>query len=406
MRTNYLFLTAAAASMLMLTACTHDDSSSTESAPVSNELIISTRHSEMGITRAESNIQSEQFKQGEPIHVFLRDATDILDSTRYSSPRLYITTNTTGSLSPATDNGGGTYTANSNKLYWPKLMHSLHIYGIYPIGSVGWSARKTTSADADTYTTNNSAFDKEFKYYFTVQEDQTSEANYKASDLMTGFPTTYEHSSDETAGSSYTAPFTIRQNENPGLIKLTFTHRLTKVIVNITKTTETADISMDDIRYSSESDKVFARVTLLNTVRKTWFQVDNTDVVAATRVAAGEGGVDEQPAPHNVIVGQGATALSNNASSVTLSAIVPPQTIISGSDFIQVELIDNTNNANPTDPDNVTNTFKYKLDDNLTLQASKVHTYNIRINKPNIIVTTSITNWDAVDAVNPVGVLQ
>lgn len=405
MRTNYLFLTAATASMLMLTACTHDDSSSTESAPVSNELIISTRHSEMGITRAESNIQSEQFKQGEPIHVFLRDATDIADSTHYLSPRLYITTNTTGSLSPATDNGNGTYIANSDKLYWPKLMHSLHIYGIYPIGSVGWSARKTTSADADTYTTNNSAFDKTFKYYFTVQADQTSEANYKASDLMTGFPTTYTHSSDGTAGPSYTAPFTLRQNENPGSIALTFTHRLTKVIVNITKTTETADISMDDIRYSGESDKVFARVTLLNTVRKTWFQVDNTDVVAATRVAAGEDGVDAQPDPNNVIVGKGSTALSSEANSVTLSAIVPPQTITSGSAFIQVDLIDNTS-VSPGGPDNITNTFKYVLDSDLTLQASKVHTYNIRINKPNITVSTSITNWVAVDPVSPVGVLQ
>ena len=406
MRTNYYFLTAAAASMLMLTACTHDDSSSSASAPVSNELVISTRHSEMGITRAESDIQSAQFKQGEPIHIFLRDATNIADSTHYLSPRLYVTTNTSGALSPATDNGGGTYTANSDKLYWPKLMHSLHIYGIYPIGSVGWSARKTTSADAATYTTNNSAFDKSFKYYFTVQADQTSEANYKASDLMTGFPSTYTHSSDASAGASFTAPFTLRQNENPGPIALTFTHRLTKVVVNITKTDETADISMDDIRYSGESDKVFARVTLLNTVRKTWFNVDNTDVVAASRVAVGDEGVDAQPVPQTVIVGQGATALSGNANSVTLSAIVPPQTITSGSAFIQVELIDNTTKVNPEDDDIITNTFKYELTSNLTLEASKVHTYNIRINKPNITVTTSITDWVSVDPVSPVGVLQ
>ena len=75
MRTNDLFLTAAAASMMMLAACTHDDgtASISEPTPVGNELIISTRHSEMGITRAESNIQSEQFKQGEPIHVFLNN---------------------------------------------------------------------------------------------------------------------------------------------------------------------------------------------------------------------------------------------------------------------------------------------------------------------------------------------
>ena len=219
---------------------------------------------------------------------------------------------------------------------------------------------------------------------------------------MTGLPSGYD-----VHAASYTAPFKLTQNENPGTIPLTFTHRLTKIIVNITKTSETADISMDDIKYSGEGDNVFARVTLLNTKRKTWFQLygaSSADVVAATRVDVGDEGVDAQPTPTTVIVGQGATALSNNASSVTLSAIVPPQTIISGSEFIQVELIDNRNN--PSGPDNVTNTFKYKLDSDLTLQASKVHTYNIRINKPNITVTTSITNWDAVNAVDPVGVLQ
>lgn len=397
MRTNDFFLVAAAASVMMLAACTHDDGTLSTASPASNEIVITTRSSDIGFTRAESDIQSTQFLNGEHIDIFLRDASGVADSTTYGNPYNY---QTNGS-------GGGILTRDGStvvKEYWPKLMHHLYIYGIYPQGAVGWSKRKTSCADENTYKSENKAYDKDFRYYFIVAEDQTSEADYKNSDLMTGLPSGYD-----VHAASYTAPFKLTQNENPGTIPLTFTHRLTKIIVNITKTSETADISMDDIKYSGESDKVFARVTLLNTKRKTWFQLygaSSADVVAATRVDVGDEGVDAQPTPTTVIVGQGATALSNNASSVTLSAIVPPQTITSGSDFIQVELIDNTNNANPTDPDNVTNTFKYKLDDNLTLQASKVHTYNIRINKPNITVTTSITNWDAVDAVNPVGVLQ
>ena len=402
MRTNDLFLTAAAASMMMFAACTHDDgtASISEPTPVGNELIISTRHSEMGITRAESDIQSGQFKQGEPIHIFLRDATNIADSTKYLSPRLYVTTNTTGALSPATDNGDGTYSANSDKLYWPKLMHSLHVYGVYPIGSVGWSARKTT-CDENTYKANNKAYDKTFKYYFTVAADQTSEVSYKASDLMTGFPTSYTH----TAGESFTAPFTLKQNENPGPIPLTFTHRLTKIVVNITRTGETADIDMNDIWYdetaTNPADTKYAVVTLENVVKKTWFCVDNTDEVAASRVVVGDDGVDAQPEGTTIIVGKGKTHLTGNSNSLTLSAIVPPQTITgsvgSPTHFIKVQLYDG---------ESITNTFYYDLKDNLTLLASKVHTYNIRINKPNITVTTSISNWGDGGTTSEIGVLQ
>lgn len=395
MRTNDFFLVAAAASVMMLAACTHDDGTLSTTSSASNEIVITTRSSEMGFTRAESNIQSTQFLNGEHIDIFLRDASDVTDSTTYGNPYNY---QTNGS-------GGGILTRDGStevKVYWPKLMHPLYIYGIYPQGAVGWSKRKTSCADADTYKSGNKAYDPDFKYYFTVAADQTSEANYKLSDLMTGLPSGYN-----VHAASYTAPFKLTQNENPGAIPLTFTHRLTKIVVNITKTSETVDIDMNDIRYDADAttpDTKYAVVTLENVATKTWFCVDNTDEVAASRVNvdgndSGDG-VDVQPGT-TVIVGKGKTQLPGNENSVTLSAIVPPQTITgsagSPTHFIKVQLYDG---------ESVTNTFYYDLKANLTLQASKVHTYNIRINKPNITVTTSITNWDAVDAVNPVGVLQ
>lgn len=403
MRTNDFFLVAAAASVMMLAACTHDDGTLSTASPASNEIVITTRSSEMGFTRAESNIQSDAFKSNELIHIFLRDAADpasVSDTTHYDGAFTY----------KSNGSNGGTLTRDGStevKVYWPKLMHPLHIYGIYPKGSVGWSAKKTASDNATAYTNNRCAFDKTFKYYFTVAADQTSEDSYKASDLMTGFPTSYNHSSDATPGASRTLPFTLTQNENPGAIPLTFTHRLTKIVVNITKTSETVDIDMNDIRYDADAttpDTKYAVVTLENVATKTWFCVDNTDEVAASRVIEDGNdngdGVDAQPGT-TVIVGKGKTQLPGNENSVTLSAIVPPQTITgsagSPTHFIKVQLYDG---------ESVTNTFYYDLKANLTLQASKVHTYNIRINKPNITVTTSITNWDAVDAVNPVGVLQ
>ena len=401
MRTNDLFLTAAAASMMMFAACTHDDgtASISEPTPVGNELIISTRHSEMGITRAESNIQENQFKSGESIHIYLRDAANA-DTTRYYSPLIY------------TSDGSGelTTTTNDNKIYWPRLMHSLHIYGVYPTGSMDFSKMNTdlTSITLDTYRTEDRAFDKFFPYFFTVERDQTSEDYYKASDLMTGFPTTYTHTTNETLGPSFSAPFTLRQNVTPGKIPLTFTHRLTKVIVNVKITEGTNDITMDHIWDTTPEDHNYARVALVNTKRKTWFSLYNNndtegntaddfyDVVTTDRILS--------EAPDSVIVGQGKTPIDNssNAKSLTLSAIVPPQTLTEGLPFIKVFLIDNSNGSEV-----VTNTFIYKIPEGgLTLNASTVYTFNISINKPNITVTTRIIPWTVTGANDVIGVLQ
>lgn len=383
MRTNDLFLTAAAASMMMFAACTHDDgtTSISEPTPVGNELIISTRHSEMGITRAESNIQSSKFDTNEKIDVFLRDASSVPDSTHYApNPKLYKVIDTNGTIK--------TYSEGSteNRLFWPKLMHELYIFGVYPVGSVAKS--KLTSDGGGTYNPFNHAL----YYDFIVQEDQTSEANYKASDLMTGLPSGYS-----VHATSYTEPFKLTQHENPGTVPLLFTHRLTKVVVNITKTTgtEDTDIPIDDIKYSGDTDTEYARVTLLNTKRKTSFQVPSTDILVdgdASHVAT-------PPATDQVVVGRGSTTITvGGYTAVTLSAIVPPQQIAATTTFIKVELIDNGN---------VTDTFLYKIPEGgLTLQASRVHTYNIRINKPHINVTTSITNWEDGGTINEIGTLQ
>ncbi len=394
MRTNYLFLTAAAASMLMLTACTHDDSSSTESAPVSNELIISTRHSEMGITRAESNIQGTMFDSNEQIDVFLRDATNADDTSRYApNPQIYKVINTaTGAIK--------TYTGdNENRLFWPKLMHDLYIFGVYPVGSVSWNNVKDNTNPTHA---NYNPFSDTQNYYFTVQEDQTSEANYKASDLMTGLPSEYTH----TGGTAYTAPFKLTQYENPGTVPLTFTHRLTKIIVNVTKTTGTqdTDIPLDDIKYTGTTDKKYARVTLINTKRRTTFQVPSTDVLVNDDASHAT-----SPSIDIVVVGRGATTITvGGYTAVTLSAIVPPQDIAADTPFIKVDLIDEDKTELSETPENrITDTFFYKIPGGgLTLVASKVHTYNIRINKPHIDVTTSITNWEDGGTIDEIGTLQ
>ncbi len=93
-------------------------------------------------------------------------------------------------------------------------------------------------------------------------------------------------------------------------------------------------------------------------------------------------------------------------TALSLAAIVPPQTVPSTKSFIKVDLYGpDPNNASNSI---ITETFLYQLTSDLTLEASKVYTFNIRINKPNIVVNATITDWvnGTGSPYNEVGVLQ
>lgn len=303
-------------------------------------------------TRAESNIQSTQFLSGEQIDVFMRDATD--GCVTYPTLPLTYTSNGNGTLS---------YDDSSNRLFWPKLLHAFEIYGVYPYGSVS-SSTKITAGDFNpfTYTTD---------YSFTVRADQTAVADYKASDLMIGFPSN---------PSPNVAPCTLFQDGDEGTVNLDFKHRLTKIIVTLTPATWVAEsgsigqVTADDLAYSTGGetpDTKYARVTLCGINRKISFKVYDASSDLGAAVAADEG--------DNTVFCLG----SNNAF------IVPPQTINTGT-FIKIELIDTTIESE----NKVYATFHYDLTANLVLAAKNVYTYNITLEKPQIVVTVNdITAW-------------
>ena len=308
----------------MCTACTHDG----ETIVNMGQEVVSPTNTNMppelrltygaASTRAESNIQSTQFLSGEQIDVFMRDVSGI---DHYPTP-LNFTTDGSGNLSQTTDN---------TRYYWPRQMHNFEIYGVYPAGSVSLST-KITAGDFNpfTYTTD---------YSFTVTANQTDVANYKASDLMIGFPSN---------PSPNVAPCTLYQDGDEGTVNLDFKH------------------------YSGTEDTKYARVTLCGINRKISFKVYDASSDLGAAVAADEGG--------NTVVCLG----SNNAF------IVPPQTINTGTTFIKIELINN---------ESVYATFHYDLTANLVLAAKNVYTYNITLEKPQIVVTVNnITAWTSGDA--------
>ena len=331
----------------MCAACTHDG----ETIVNIGQEVVSPTNTNMppelrltygaASTRAESNIQSSQFLSGERVNVYMRDVNS-LDT--YPSSLNFT----------ADGNGGLSRTSDNTRYYWPRQLGPLEIFGVYPENVL--STQK--SGDGSPFTYAN-------EYWFTVAADQTDVANYKASDLMIGFPSN---------PSPNVAPCTLYQDGDEGTVNLNFTHRLTKIIVTLTPATWVAEsgsigqVTANDLAYSTGGetpDTKYARVTLCGIKRKISFKVYDASSDLGAAVAADEG--------DNTVVCLG----SNNAF------IVPPQTINTGT-FIKIELIDKTSGG-----ESVYATFHYDLTANLVLAAKNVYTYNITLEKPQIVVTVN-----------------
>ena len=325
-------------------ACTHDGETIVnmgQEAVVSTnmppELRLTYGHDAAG-TRAGSSVQSTQFDANENIDVFMRD---LGDASTYNPSMITYSTNGSGGLSQTT----------VAHLYWPKLLRSLEIYGVYPHGSV----------------TGATPFDYDTEYSFTVRADQTAVADYKASDLMIGFPFN---------PTPNVAPCILNQDGDEGTVELDFKHRLTKILVTLPIDdkilTGIGNIVANDVAYSGTEDIKYARITLSNIKRKISFKV--YDATPGNDLGSA------------VVADEGPTTVVSRGNDIAF--IVPPQTIPVGT-FITIDLI------TKGESEVVTDTYTYSLTEALTLEPQKVYTYNIGLNKPTVsVVTNSITPWD------------
>lgn len=290
----------AAVASVMLTACSseNEEAKVTDSSP----LRLSTQNI-TGLTRAGQSVQLSQFANGQNVGIFLVEdnngpVTSGTNVTVYSQPLTYVA------------NGSGALT---NVQYWPTDGNGLYIWGVYPL------AAATTAA---AYNATNVSF--------SVAADQSADANYMASDLMTGAPTASNPVARQTSA-----------------VGLTFTHLLTKIDVNLT--------AGDGFAASDINNAV---VSILNTKPTTTFGVQSTTVGEASGTAA------------PIVAGTGAAT----------SAIIIPQTVAASFNFIQVAI----GGGN----------YIYKLDAAKTFAAKTKYTYSITVNKTGLLLTsTTITDW-------------
>ena len=284
-------------------------------------------------TRAASNIQSQYFDAGAEIGIFLKEhlASGQEKVATYTNP-------IEGTVNSTTQ----TDIDLASPQYFPSNRRGVDCLAIYPM-KIG-----------ETIIDNNTDV-------FSVQTDQSTAPNYKASDLM------YAYTANTTKG-------------NP--IQLTFTHLLSKIIV---------EVKADDSVNPSVLSDVY--VDLLNTNKTIDITVDN--------IAQGEASSDKSvtvgsnPSDAETPINLGHPTYTSGKNTEEVAAIIVPQTINSSTQFIKVRL----NNNGGTGKDYAT--YTYTPDVAQTFDGTKSYKYTITLKAGAIEVSNvTITDWVHVGNTN------
>lgn len=274
--------------------------------------------SKTGTRTTSTELQSTQFAQGEAIYVYFPSNVTVGTTTSESSTT-YQTTNASGATTPAT------------QPYMNSNIQTADIHAYYP------------SSHRQNATT------------FSVQTDQTGDANYKASDLM------YANTSvTKTAAATVTGA-------------LTFSHRMAKIIVTATADTGKGVSAVTKVRIIGGY-----RTATIATPLSCTMKIDD--------------GFSNQLSTSSAI-----TLYDNStgAASVSCAGLIPPQTIAAGTAFLEVTV------KTAGDP---TGTATYSIPaGGKTLATGNAYTCTLSVNLAAIGVTTAITNWGnggSTDATN------
>ena len=296
MRSYKYFLMAAAA--MAFAACSNDNDNEFVNEPT--PIRLSSSLTVTG-TRAGTDLQTSAFDESETVDVFISEnvAAGTTAKTTYPQPLTY-TTGANGSLTIAT------------QPYFPAGGNGVNIHAIYPSGKV-------------------TAFD-DTAVNFIVATDQSTDANYKASDLMYGAP-----ASNPVARTS-------------NAVVLTFKHLLSKVTVTL-------------IAGDGNPSLNGAKVELLDVLPEVEFK-PSTQALGTAKGTATD-----------------ITVMTTTATLLSGSAIIVPQTL--AQQFVRVTLADGC-------------VLLGKLDDNTApaLTGGNEYKYDITVNVATLSITSTIVAWN------------
>ena len=206
-------------------------------------------------------------------------------------------------------------TTTDPPFYYPIGVNSISIHAIHPSGY----------ASGDK---------------FTVNLDQTTEANYAASDLCYSMPTNFSRTDVDANGRKL----------------LQMKHLLSKIVVNLTLDANVTGATLPT------SIKLHANTSTTMTYP-----------VAVTTDANGYTGCTASDASDPGVI------------TMKQEAIIPPQTIAAGASFISFSVT----GLGP---------MIYPMPAETTFESGKRYTYNIRVKNVGISVTTDVTDWGTKNA--------
>ena len=302
---------SACAVLVALASCSNENELSQQSA---EDTAIRIQANVGGITtKAASDIQGSQFVNGESVNVYIYENTT--NNSGSSSGKTYGTNGLVGCTA-----NNGTLSPTSGTLFYPQNGNGIDVYGIYPT----------------SVTENASSQD------FSVNTDQSNATNYKASDLM------------------YASCVTNHTKGTP--VSLTFTHKLSKVTVELEAGTGFKDSDLNN-----------AVVKITNTSTKC--SIASLDKSGIGAISASSTSSDITP----ITIGTWNSSLKDK-----MSAIVIPQTVSAGSQLFEVTLV------------GVTKTYKYKIPtggSGVKFSEGKEYKYKLTVKIDGIDVNSTITDW-------------
>ena len=309
-----------AAAVLALTACSNEEENTNKDW--NEEIRLCTQN--LMMTRAGSDIQSTQFAANEQIDVFVYD---VADQMTYTRPAVY------------TADGQGGLTTSPAQL-WPSGTGSaINLYAFYPSGAVKEE--------------NFIGEDEEPEFFFTVALDQSTEAGYKASDLMFGGSIT-PNGYQEIARTNSTVP-------------LTFYHMLSKVNLNVTLGEALSEQENSIYSISATIRNVFPEAQ--------FFGIISSSPLQPSMEYGGE--------PEDINVGN----LTREDGIYSGSAIIPPQMIEPGNTLFSITITYNDGSSR-------TLTYTLPSDSNVMLfESHYVYNFNITANVWGLSLSTTIEPW-------------
>lgn len=200
-------------------------------------------------------------------------------------------------------------------------------------------------------------------YPFTVETDQSGVDAYIASDLLWGQPM---KENSGIPGTYITANPVARTQ---AAVPVTFTHLLSKIEVTLQAG---KGLTVDDFRG--------AKLTILNTSPTTNLTLKNGNITAASGI------------PTEIIAAY--YIQQPTVDALTAAAIVVPQTIAKGTQFMKLHLA--------TGGELYYTLPNGNLDDALTLESGKIYKYNITVNLTELTVTSTIKDWETIGGGDPV----